>query len=137
MRAPRALKSCVPGILRMLEEFAFAHTTVVPVDQPLFELGDRRRVANRRLGKRIIELLGRRGGATSREIARAAYGRRLDSRVPASVSQHSAVRRALARMIREGLVVKMGHRRHGRKLYWRRTDAEALSSLSLGVFDGG
>jgi hypothetical protein len=105
------------------------------MSQPHLETDRRPRVANRHLGKRIVEVLGRRGGATSPEIAKAAYGRRLDSRVAASASEHSAVRRAIARLMRAGLLVKMGRRRHGRRLYWRRIDAEVLTSLSLGRVD--
>jgi hypothetical protein len=90
-----------------------------------------RPVANRHLGERIVQLLGRRGGSTISEITAAAYGRRFDSRVPPSASQTSAVRRALARMIRSGLVVPMGRRRGGRKLYWRAADATVMASLGV------
>jgi hypothetical protein len=103
--------------------------------QPFLADQPSRPVANRRLGERIVQILCRRGGATSLEIAKVAYGQRYNSRVPPSRSESSAVRRALAQMIRSGLVVAMGRRRGGRKLYWRRADADAVSGLSAGTLD--
>jgi len=93
------------------------------------------RVANRHLSTRVAEMLGRRGGMTSLQLTHAAYGRRSNCRGPTSAAERSAVRRALARMIRKGLVVEMG-RRGGRKLYWRTVDAEMLRGLELGTLDG-
>jgi hypothetical protein len=94
-----------------------------------------RRVANRQLAHRVTALLDRRGGLTSLELAHGAYGRRANSRAVVSASEASALRRALARLRRLGVITDTGRR--GRwKIYWRQVDADQMDALSLGPLDG-
>ena len=106
--------------------------------QHLMEVPICSRVANRGLRARIVaamEALGEIEGTEA--VAVAAFGwpqsvrrRRLVRILDPSASQASSVRRALARLRSDRIIVDAGRRRR-RKTYRLRRDAELLASLTL------
>lgn len=110
-----------------------------PMGEALLQDQTSSKVAN--LGATIILTLERLGHVTGPEAALVAYGGpralrrgRLFPVIEPTGAQLSAIRRALARLKAEDVVVAAGRQRR-RKIYRLRRDYELLSSISLGTSD--
>jgi len=111
--------------------------------QSLFQIVVGRRVATRDIRGRIIAAIQALGEIEGTEAAaivafggpRAIRRRRLVPVIQPSASQASSVRRALARLRADRIIVDAG-RRHRLEICRLRREAELLGGVTLGTLDG-